>query len=86
MEDQGLIAHYLIVLLERAGSPSQSQPMLLMQTTQNVQAWAIATIILVNANVQMASKAPRVNTSLVLMIATATGNANLWQRLPEAMQ
>ena len=58
----------------------------LKEITSILQAWAIVIIILGHANVLMASKAPRANTSLVLMIATATGNANLWQRLPEAIQ
>jgi hypothetical protein len=57
-----------------------------MQTTSNALAWEIVTIILVNANVLMDLKALRVSTSLVHMIATATGNVNLWQRLLEAIQ
>jgi hypothetical protein len=57
-----------------------------MQTTSNALAWEIVIIILVNANVMMGLKAQLASTSLAHMIATATGNANLWQRLLEAIQ
>jgi hypothetical protein len=57
-----------------------------MQTTSNALAWEIVIIILVNAYVLMGLKALRASTSLVLMIATATGNVSRWQRLLEAIQ